>query len=46
LMELTDFLDGKLGRAVQFAMETIVSAATIANALFLFDIRFLHLYLK
>ena len=36
-------LDGKLGRAVQFAMETIVAAATIDNAESLIDISFAHI---
>lgn len=38
-----DRLDGKLGKALQFAMETIVTAATIDRADSLIDISFAHI---
>jgi hypothetical protein len=38
-----DRLDGKLGKAMQFAMETIVAAARIDQADSLIDISFAHI---
>lgn len=39
----TDMLEGKQGRATQFAMETIVAAARIGHAQSLIDISFAHI---
>ncbi|UCH39187.1 MAG: DUF521 domain-containing protein, partial [Gammaproteobacteria bacterium] len=38
-----DRLDGKLGKATQFAMETVVTAAHIDQAESLIDISFAHI---